>query len=77
MVSHPGLYSLLGLFIVGGLGLIYADAGQYDMSRDPSISSILYGAISSRRYFDIGQRSARLPTIQVFERVDQWRKSHV
>src|ERR1700692_4132150 len=24
MVSHPGLYSLLGLFIVGGLGLIYA-----------------------------------------------------
>jgi uncharacterized protein len=25
MVSHPGLYSLLGLFIVGGLGLIYAD----------------------------------------------------
>ena len=23
MVSHPGLYSLLGLFIVGGLGLIY------------------------------------------------------
>jgi uncharacterized protein len=24
MVSHPGLYSPLGLFIVGGLGLIYA-----------------------------------------------------
>src|ERR1700692_460739 len=24
MVSHPGLYSLLGLLIVGGLGLIYA-----------------------------------------------------
>ena len=25
MVSHPGLYSLLALFVVGGLGLIYAN----------------------------------------------------
>src|ERR1700686_473555 len=25
MVSHPGLYSLLGLLVVGGLGLIYAN----------------------------------------------------
>src|ERR1700733_3668326 len=25
MVSHPGRYSLLALFVVGGLGLIYAD----------------------------------------------------
>jgi hypothetical protein len=30
-----------------------------------------------RRYYDIGQCSARLLTIQILEQVDQRRKSHV
>jgi hypothetical protein len=45
------------------------------MSRAHSISSICSDLV--RRYFDIGQRSARLLTLQVPERVDQWKKSHV
>jgi hypothetical protein len=43
-------------------------AGQHDMSRAHSISSICSDLV--RRYFDIGQRSAPLLTIQVLERVD-------
>jgi hypothetical protein len=52
-------------------------AGQHDMISTPSISATSEGAISCRRYFDIGQRRTRHRTIQVLERVDQWRKSHV
>jgi hypothetical protein len=63
--------------IKGTLGTSLLHAGQYDMSRDPSISSKLYWSDLVRRYFDIGQRGARLLTIQVLERADQRRKSHV
>jgi hypothetical protein len=52
-------------------------AGHHDMISTPSISSTSDGAMSCRRYFDIGQRRTRHCTIQVLDRVDQWRKSHV